>query len=245
MAINTQHPGVFWTHNDSGGEAAVYAVDRDGTVLGRVAVTGAVNQDWEDIATGPCPEGTCLYIADTGDNMAQRGRVVVYRIPEPAPDDEQSAEAVRLSFRYPAGPRDSEALFVLPDQSLYLVTKGRRVPVEVFRGPTTLPADSVGRLEWVQALTERPQALASRATGAGSSPDGKRVAIRTQDMLQFFDVEDGRLVPSSGSVVNLRALREVQGEAVALDDDGLVALTSEAGPLGRRGSITLLNCSGG
>ena len=244
MAISPQHPGVFWTHNDSGGEAAVYAVDRDGTVLGRVTVTGAINQDWEDIATGPCPEGICLYIADTGDNMAQRGRVVVYRIPEPAPDDERSAEAVRLSYRYPAGPRDAEALFVLPDQSLYVVSKGRRVPVEVFRGPTVLPADSVGRLERVQALTERPVSLADRATGAGSSPDGKRVVIRTQNMLQFFDVRDGRLEPSVDGVVNLRALREVQGEAVALDDDGLVALTSEAGPLGRRGSITVLSCSG-
>ena len=76
-------------------------------------MTGAQVENWEDIAVGPCPQGTCLYIADIGDNKATTETITVYRAPEPAPGDTRpstpSAHAI-----YPDGPQDAEALVVLP-----------------------------------------------------------------------------------------------------------------------------------
>ena len=69
VAASRAHPGVLWTHNDSGDDAYVYATDLAGADRGLVRIRGARAVDWEDIALGPCPtrRGACLYIADTGD----------------------------------------------------------------------------------------------------------------------------------------------------------------------------------
>ena len=89
-AAGSPLPGVilvfFWTHNDSGGGAWLYAFDRSGQSLGRWAVPGARANDWEDIAAGPGPKRgeSYLYIGDIGDNNSRRPYVTVYRIPEPA-----------------------------------------------------------------------------------------------------------------------------------------------------------------
>src|SRR2546427_279731 len=70
IAVSRAHPGVLWTHNDSGDSATVYAITLAGNLLATYRVPGATAVDWEDIALGPCPEhaGRCLFIADTGDN---------------------------------------------------------------------------------------------------------------------------------------------------------------------------------
>src|SRR5688572_29419145 len=84
-AASRRHPGVIWTHNDSG-DPAVFAFDAGGKARGRVTVSGATVTDWEDIALGPCPQGSCLYIADIGDNDRARKQITIYRVPEPALD---------------------------------------------------------------------------------------------------------------------------------------------------------------
>src|SRR5437660_5290761 len=71
LAASRRTPGVLWSHNDSG-EPVVFALTPAGAVKGRVRVTGARVKDWEDIAVGPCPQSTCLYIADIGDNNETR-----------------------------------------------------------------------------------------------------------------------------------------------------------------------------
>ncbi len=59
LARSERHPHVLWTHNDSGGQARLFAVDtRNASHRGvvRLERTGAV--DWEDAAKGPCPPST-------------------------------------------------------------------------------------------------------------------------------------------------------------------------------------------
>ena len=55
IAISRSHPGYFWTHNDSGSGASVYAVNEEGSVVARYRLNDAGSRDWEDIALGPCP----------------------------------------------------------------------------------------------------------------------------------------------------------------------------------------------
>jgi len=134
IAASRAHPGVLWTHNDSGDDAYVYATDLSGADRGGVRIRGARAGDWEDIALGPCPtqRAACLYIADTGDNEMARKSVVIYAVAEPDPPDRQSgpvrsAPAAALRLKYVGGPDDVEAIYVSPrDSALYLVSKGRR-----------------------------------------------------------------------------------------------------------------------
>jgi hypothetical protein len=237
---------LFWTHNDSGGTPHLFVVDRDGRERGRVRVPGATNRDWEDLAAGPCPEGgRCLYIADTGDNRETRRDPAIYRLPEPSPADTVSAPATRFPLRMPHGPRDVEAVYILPGERLFLVTKGRSDPVEVYRIPR-LAGDAPLVPERIQDLTSGPVFLPRMVTGAGATADGSLVAVRSYEALVFHRPdEEGRLYPLRNGFVNLRPLREIQGEAVAWAGGNRWVVTSEAGPGLSRGSIHLLECEPG
>src|SRR5687768_9930101 len=90
LALSRRHNGVLWTHNDSG-KPMLYAVGVDGQMRARVAVTGAQVDDWEAVATGSCPQGSCVYIGDIGDNKEARQSITVYRVPEPALTDAATA----------------------------------------------------------------------------------------------------------------------------------------------------------
>jgi hypothetical protein len=252
-AFSRYHPDVIWTHNDGGHAAALFAVDPDGRFLGRVVLDGSINRDWEDIETAPCASGNCLYLADTGDNAHRRGNVTIYRLPEPEPAASSASGGEVLLGSFPSGPRDVEALFVLPGERIYLVTKGSRDPVEVYRFPVDsrfARVDRVGEenpstipvLELVQVLDERRRSLPRQVTGASASPSGDKVVIRTYETLEFFHVRDGGLVPTGGGPVNLRPLRESQGEGIGWGFEDRIALTSEAGPFGGAGSLALLTC---
>lgn len=246
LAIGRSAAGVLWTHNDSGNDPVVYAVTPEGRMAGEVRVRGAENRDWEDIALGPCAAGgSCLYIADIGDNDGKRDDVDIYRLPElPGAASESSAPTERFRVRYPGGPRDAEALFVLPSGEVHIVTKGRRESVEVFRYPLPLRAGETVELERVATLHPEARGEVMQVTGADASPDGAWVAVRTYGSLMLF--RSSALLAGDSTpalVVDLGPLAEAQGEAVALADDGTVILGSEGG--GRRAPATMarLTCS--
>ncbi|HEX2095235.1 MAG TPA: hypothetical protein VHG28_22755 [Longimicrobiaceae bacterium] len=243
LAVSRRTPGVLWTHNDSGSDPSLFAVDSTGRLLGRVRVTGAENKDWEDIAAGPCPGGTCLYVGDTGDNDDDRRDVEVYRFPEPAPGDTATRPAERITLVYPGGPRDAEALAVLPGGDLLIVTKGKKETVELYRARAPLRTDAPVRLTRITGLSSnRPERL-HQVTGASATPDGRWVAVRTYTALHLFRTDDLLTGGNPASDrVDLAPLTEPQGEAVALRSDGTVFLTSEAPGKGEPGTLSRLVC---
>lgn len=83
LAVSRRDSRLLWSHNDSGNDTILFALDADGTVRARVRVP-IRTVDWEDILAAPCPPKDCLYIADIGDNRLRRQRVQIYRVPEPA-----------------------------------------------------------------------------------------------------------------------------------------------------------------
>lgn len=245
VAVSSFGPGAYWTVSDDPEPPAVYAVDAEGRLLDSIRLDVPA-RDWEDLAVAPCGAGSCLWIADTGDNRGRRNTGVVFRIPEPEPGGGGGrvvpAEAFR--FRYPGSPRDVEAIFVLPGERLHLVSKGSHGPPTVFRYPPPLRSDTVVTLEEVQRLGSGTPTLPHRITGAAASAEGRIVAIRTYETLSFWEVGETGLERSERGDVSLRTLREGQGEAVALGRAGEVVLTSEAGPIGTRGAIVVLHCDG-
>ena len=121
LAVSRRTPGRLWTHNDSG-EPVVVSVDARGSVTGRVRLTGAAVEDWEAIAVGPCGTGSCLHVADIGDNEARRTRITIYRLPEPEAANGSASVADVFHATYPDGAHDAETPLVGADGRLYVVT---------------------------------------------------------------------------------------------------------------------------
>lgn len=234
VAISRQTAGIIWSHNDSG-KPLLFAFDGSGNPKARVEVTGASMTDWEDLAAGTCQEGSCLYIADTGDNNQARPQITIYRVREPRIDDKTTQPAQALSVAYPDGAHDAEALFVMPNAQLFLVTKERADRAALYRVPTPA-AGSVGRLEQVSRIP------LARVTGAAASPDGRWVALRTNTELVFYPAAE--LVAGKNPQprrFDLKFLKEPQGEGVAWGADGLLYLVSEGG--GRGGRLAAIRCT--
>ncbi|UCF42004.1 MAG: hypothetical protein JSW43_06720 [Gemmatimonadota bacterium] len=248
VAVSRRHPGVLWTHNDGGHEPWLYATNLLGEDLGHYRIAGADARDWEDIALGPCPDvpTTCLYIADTGDNLYRRREAAIYIVEEPAvlPPPGKKAEgrlqAGRVRVRYPGGPFDVEALTVAPDGEVLLITKGQQGRIRRFRVPIGRSRDTSVMAVDQGVLDIVPQRMLGRlVTGAAVSPSGRRLVVRTYTEIDFYWRGPDAIV-REGRPCWL-GLREPQGEAVDFWDEDLLVLTSEAPPNGR-GSIALVRC---
>lgn len=230
-ALSRRTPGVIWSQNDSG-QPAVHAIDAaTGSARGRVRVPNATVEDWEDVSVAPCAGGSCLYIADIGDNNRARRSITIYRVPEPQPQDAQSAPADVFTAVYPDGAHDAEALFVTGDD-LFILTKD--ATAALYRFPRPLTTGTTLTLERVAELPLR------RVTDAETSADGEWVAVRTNDELAFYRTADLTRGKPDGVTMSLRPLKEPQGEGVAVDAGGMVYLIGEGQ---RAGSLNTLRCT--
>ena len=235
LAASRAHEGLLWTHNDSGDRSEVFAVDAAGGLHGVSNIVGARNDDWEDVAVGPCAAGSCLYVADTGDNERKREETYVYRVAEPEPGS-PSARAERLTVRYPDHPRDTEAIFVLPPGDVYLVTKGRQDSQTLYRYRP-------GTVEKIVDLAPGPAAVQRQITAASASPSGEWVAIREYKLLSIYRTADLLARNTTPALrMDLTPVGEAQGEGVALLDNGRVVLSSEGGFKDSPGTIAILQC---
>lgn len=135
LARSHRDPALLWTHNDSGGAAEAYALDASGHFLGTLAISPAINIDWEDM-TSFVENGTPrLLLADIGDNYAARPLLNLYIVDEPdlanaARPFTLNASVVRaIQVSYPDGPRDAEAIAVdSAEGAIYLLSKRDAVP---------------------------------------------------------------------------------------------------------------------
>jgi hypothetical protein len=222
VAASRLHPGVLWVHDDSGGQARVYALGRTGRLRATVAVDNADAVDWEDVAIGPgpAPGVPYLYVADIGDNEARRREVVVYSFPEPALDRE-SVPAHRIALRYPDGAHDAEALVVDPLRGDVLVLTKALGPAAVYRArPGSVTLQRVGSVPGLAPVT-----------AADVSPDGRVVAVRTYAGIGVWRRAPGRPLWTAfaGRRCAAPAPPEVQGEAVAFARDGRSLFTIAEG----------------
>lgn len=262
VAVSRVYPDVLWSHNDSGDGPYLYATNQRGADRGRLVVTGATAIDWEDMALGPCPVAskaatTCVYLADTGDNLERRAFVTLYAIPEPEPPEHAgdtlrtTSAAAALQLRYPDGSHDVEGVYVSPrDTAVYLVSKGARNGsairlYRVDRGAWS-PRDTtrevaVARL--VQTLDIRPSPEAGRViTAAAVRRDGRVVALRTySEIYLFYPLVGGRLVPARERPCSIAGI-DAGGEAIDFMNDTTLVLTSEATRRGP-GTIHTVTCS--
>jgi hypothetical protein len=241
LAMSRSAAGRLWSHNDSG-PPTLLAFDKDGKPAGRLTLTGARVEDWEALASGPCGNGSCLYVGDIGDNEARRKHITVYRVPEPAQAG-GSARAEALQASYPDGAHDAEALLVAPDGGLFVVTKGDKGSIAVYRFPRTAQPGTMSKLEPVgKAITEKAGEDARITDGAISS-DGRWVVLRTKTALTFYPGADFMRGDFRGAKqVDLKPVGEPQGEGIAFGAGDTVYIAGEGGGKKQPGTLAVLSC---
>lgn len=161
MSHARREADLLWMVNDGGHPAELFAVGTDGRDQGQVAVEGAVNIDWEDLAGFELEGRAFILIADVGDNQAVRETSRIYVVQEPgrqAGNGFPSRIAVewQFDFQYEDGPHDCEAAGVdTRGEAILLITK-RTSPPQLYTLPLRPPADVVATARRIGEVPQIP-----------------------------------------------------------------------------------------
>ena len=199
-------PGAsgYWTVNDSGDSGVAYGVSPDGEITGTLEFR-ASPVDVEAVAM----HESRLYVADIGDNGANRERITVYYFNDAQAND-QTAAYRSWEFRYPDGAHDAETLLVDNDGRLFIVTKGALGAV--YAGPQSPKRTAVNDLVRVG---NAPAAV----TDGTFLPGGDQIALLTA--LGTIEILDAKSYERVGSV-SVPAQEQAESLAVSLTGKSLL-----------------------
>ena len=228
VAFSTKFPERVYHVNDSGGEMLIYSTNLAGSVMQKVRVRGYDPHDVEDLRLANCGNGgSCLFIADIGDNDRQRKTIEVIVIAEPTRMTGDVAIRKRVELRYPDGAHDSESFVIHPDGTFLLFTKDGAGSERLFTlsqeewqdGVGTQTLKARGSVSFRSILPDT-DTFGVRPTSMDVSPDGKRLLVLTYRDAIEFSLDLNRPLP----LTNPRRLHVeflMQQEAVAYTRDGM------------------------
>lgn len=209
LAASRQHPGVYWTHNDSDDGPYLYAVDSaTGKTVARLTLTGiGTPRDVEAISIGP---GNEIWVGDIGDNLGGGWPYVwIYRLPEPKTLTDATVRATQYIVKYADGPRDAESLLVHPRTGRVYIIDKQEDGGHLYEGPATLAASGTNVFKPVAPVD-------LWATDAAFSPDGTHLAVRGYFGGISYEWNGGDLRRKGRLDVPLQR----QGESVTYSADG-------------------------
>ena len=235
IVASRRHQGVFWTHNDSGDSARLYACNRKGESLGTFLISGAEARDWEDIASFKRGRNAYLLIGDIGDNAQKRRECELYLVQEPVLRGPVKGPAslkaiMKIRFQYEDGPHNCESLGVdAVDGVIYLVSKTAEPTCKVYALP--LPGESPRNV----VFTAKAVATLNipTTTAMDISPDGLRAVVLTYgDAYEYTrGVKEKWGDAFSREPRRLAMPARAQGESICYGPDGRsLYLTSEKLP---------------
>lgn len=192
LVASGRQPGVLFSVNDSGNEPRLFALSQHGEHIASYRIDYNERHDFEALAGFELDGEAYILIADTGDNLYWRPELtlLVVREPEPGqtPDDALLGIAWQVSYAYPDGYRDVEAVAVDPASESVLLLSKRHVPSEVYQvplkssGPVT--AALIARLTGIpqpeqRDLLEDPRWGRYRSTITGVDLRGRKAVVIT------------------------------------------------------------------
>lgn len=221
LAASRSQPGVFWTHNDSGSPAELFAIDGVGKLLATFKVA-TKNIDWEDIAI----VGETLYIADTGNNAKDRREVYVHAVSEPSITRDKPAAkpltvAITWTLTFPDNkPFDVEALMIHNGKA-YVVSKLRDLSNAGLYRFDLDPDRLKQALEPVGTLPIR-----FPVTAGDISQDGRWLGLATVNGAFLFRI-DGDVSSATKVEPKHSTFTSPKMEACAFTSDGLLTTTED------------------
>jgi hypothetical protein len=253
LAVSRRTPGLLWTHNDSGGEPTLFALNADGSLRGTIQVAGVANRDWEEVAAFELDGRPWLMAAEIGDNYAKHAQSMLHVLAEPDATRLDPAHALKLApdytihFSYEDGPRDCEALAVDPQERVVYLLSKRDRPTRLYRLPlAAAPAEQAAVARWVGTVWDFPQAdgmqrlsplpslsVPGWPTAMNFLPDRSGVLVLTYGGLYLFPRGLGESWADAltHEPKLLPAFALPQAEAIAVTPDGTgIYLASERTP---------------
>ena len=253
LAVSNRHPGLFWTHNDSGDKPRLFAFDTEGKHRGTSYLRGADARDWEDMGSFTINGHACLFVADVGNNIRPaRKNYVIYVTQEPDSPKKDCPVIQRIEFVYEDGElHDCEAVALDVGRREFLLFERHRIgfqqvaestpsTVWLLKWDTTkrqhaTVARKIGAIEVppirVPFLSDKIRLGARNAvTGADISPDGRRAIVITymggMEICRSPDQDWAQAIKNKSHRVALPPRN--QGESVCYGLDGVTLfLTSE------------------
>lgn len=239
LAFSHRNSQCIWSHNDSGDSAQLLAFGVDGKPSGRTVLRGVRASDWEDMASF-VDGGPRLLVADVGDNDAQRSSVSLYVFDEPSPVRNTRVHRFQhVVVRYPDGPQNCESVAVDVARRRILLLGKSALVATMFEVP--LPPREPGSVSGEAGEKKAPlehtataiaQVAIPLATGMDLCPvtgdlwvSGYLHAYRYPQSKNLSLQERLRQLPQ---MVELPKLKQV--EAIAVDDEGVIWVTSEGSP---------------
>ncbi|WP_328327975.1 MULTISPECIES: WD40 repeat domain-containing protein [unclassified Streptomyces] len=223
LAASRLHPGIYWTHNDSGDGPYIYAVDsKTGQTVARVTMRGVgAPRDVEAISIGPDGD---IYVGDIGDNLdGSWDHVWIYRFPEPKQlKKEETVHATQFTVKYADGPRNAEALMVHPKTGRVYIASKNQTKGGLYVGPTKLSASKTNvfrRIDDVPWVTD-----------GAFSPDGKQLTLRGYLGAESYDWKPGG---GLGTEHQLGVPFQGQAESVTYTPDGSALMMGSEGAQSR------------
>lgn len=226
LAPSRNFGGYLWTINDSGAPAELILMKEDATQMKKYTIPGAVNKDWEDIATGPGPAANVnyIYIGDIGGNTNPSEEIkTIYRVKELGSVESgfTSGDVEAIHYRYADGPRDAETLLLDPrTKDIYIVSKNlNQDQLYVLPYP-----QAVGTVNTAALLgnikTDNKGNLLNISTAGDISSDGSEIVIRNYHSIYYWKRGKSETVAEALSKPALKSLPyfpEPQGESVCFD----------------------------
>lgn len=238
LAASRRNPGVLFVHNDRDAPE-LFALAESGALLASFTYTGATVTDVEDIAVGPCPAGTCVFLADTGGNLGPRADYAIVRVPEPVVSATGSAgpamlAADRLVFTYPDGAaHDAESLLVDPGSgALYVIDKvAFGLPSTAYRLPATFGGAPVVAEKVATLGAPGPADLP--ATAADAHPCGAGFLLATGNAAYELRIAPGAAFEDAfrATPVAVPLVDELQREGITYAPDGSGFFTTGEGSM--------------
>ncbi len=223
---------LYWTLNDSGDEARIFAIRQDGSLhvpewaeeYHGLSIPDAVNIDWEDISTD---NNGNLYIGACGNNGNARKDLSIYIVKEPNVYNVLATRFFeKIDFYFPEQKKfppkmrnyDCEAIFTANDK-IYVLTKHRSDKNTCLYRFDSMDTDKKNALTKLSEIT-----IGGRVTAADCSKDGKKLVVLTYNNVWLFEVDKGD--DFFNGKKHWLPISAKQCEAISIEDNELI-ITNE------------------
>lgn len=217
IADSKKNPGYLWVQQDSGNPEELLLLSYTGELKKKIKLKGVSNRDWEDIALAKGPQAgvNYIYLADIGNNNLSAQKFFIYRFPEPRDSEDEVEAFEKITFIYPDGTHDAEALLVDNNtKDIYIITKRDSL-------------SGIYKIDYPQALNVTNKATLighlpfNNVVSAAFSPDGNEVLIKTYSSIYYWRLNNGSSIREAlyTTPVHVSYLPEPQGEAITFKND--------------------------